>query len=84
MPRSIHADGRWRVRDLNSLNGTRVNDERLDGEWELSPSDEVHLGRTHLLFVEDMNQLPDLPTEPPPPAGEAACRSRSASARRAS
>src|ERR1700730_524970 len=24
--------GHWRVRDLNSLNGTRVNDTRLEGE----------------------------------------------------
>lgn len=55
---------RWRIRDLNSLNGTRVNDVRLDGEWELGPHDDVHLGRTHLLFVEDMNQLPDLPHQP--------------------
>src|SRR5262245_20263620 len=48
-----HADGRWRLCDLNSLNGTHVNGERLDGEWELSPGDEVHLGRTHLLYIED-------------------------------
>jgi transcriptional regulator with GAF, ATPase, and Fis domain len=53
--------GRWRLRDLNSLNGTRINGVRLDGEWELTPLDDVHVGRTHLLFVEDMAQLPDLP-----------------------
>jgi Nif-specific regulatory protein len=70
------AAGRWRLRDLTSLNGTRVNNARLDAEWELSPNDEVHLGRTHLLFVEDMDQLPELPPAPPPPAGEVAIRKR--------
>src|SRR5262245_36482623 len=66
----FHSDGRWRVRDLNSLNGTRVNREPLDGEGrELAPNDELHLGRTHLLFVEDMNQLPDLPDQAGPPEG---------------
>jgi Nif-specific regulatory protein len=61
-----HADGRWRLRDLNSLNGTRINSEALENEWELSPRDEIHLGRTHLLFVEDMAQLPDIPSSPAP------------------
>jgi Nif-specific regulatory protein len=61
-----HADGRWRLRDLNSLNGTHINCERLDSEWELSPQDEVHLGRTSLVFVEDIEQLPDLPFLPAP------------------
>ncbi len=56
-----YADGRWRLRDLNSLNGTRLNAEAVDSEWELAPRDDVHLGRTHLLFVEDMSQLPELP-----------------------
>ncbi len=56
-----HGDGAWRIRDLNSLNGSRINDQRLEGEQELEPADEVNVGRTHLLFVEDMNQLPDLP-----------------------
>src|SRR5438309_10238473 len=55
-----YADGHWRLRDLNSLNGTRVNDTVLDSEWELSPKDEIHVGRTHLVFVEDPEQLPDL------------------------
>src|SRR5436190_9482827 len=61
-----HADGRWRLRDLQSLNGTRLNGQRVDSEWELSPCDEVHVGRMHLLFVEDMDQLPPWP----PPGGE--------------
>jgi Nif-specific regulatory protein len=61
-----YADGHWRLRDLNSLNGTRINSQTLENEWELSPRDELHLGRTRLLFVEDMAQLPDLPTTPAP------------------
>jgi transcriptional regulator with GAF, ATPase, and Fis domain len=60
-----HADGRWRLRDLDSLNGTRINGEGLDSEWELSPADEINLGRTHLIFVEDMGQLPNLPDHQP-------------------
>ncbi len=59
-----YSDGKWRVRDLKSMNGTRVNDESLyESEWELSPNDEIQLGRTRLLFVEDLSQLPS----PPPP-----------------
>src|SRR5438270_612338 len=61
----VHCNGgAWRVRDLSSLNGTRVNGERLKEEVALAPGDEVHLGKTHLLFVEDMDQLPDVPTRP--------------------
>src|SRR5271167_2683846 len=42
------ADSRWHLRDLDSLNGTRLNDEPLDSEWELAPGDAVNLGRTRL------------------------------------
>jgi transcriptional regulator with GAF, ATPase, and Fis domain len=65
-----YSGGRWRLRDLNSLNGTRVNGVRLDGEWELTPQDDVYLGRTHLLFVTDMAQLPDLPQQKEEPESE--------------
>jgi Nif-specific regulatory protein len=64
-----YLDGRWRLRDLNSLNGTRLNGETVDSEWELAPGDELSAGRTRLLFVEDMGQLPDLPAHPAPQEG---------------
>src|SRR5262245_7308886 len=59
-----HADGKWRLRDLDSLNGTRVDGTAVDSEWELSPGDEVNVGRTYLLFVEDMAQLPPIEERP--------------------
>jgi Nif-specific regulatory protein len=62
----VFADGgRWRLRDLHSLNGTRVNDIRIESDRELEPRDKVQLGRTQLLFVEDMGQLPDVAAEQP-------------------
>jgi Nif-specific regulatory protein len=67
---------RWRVRDLGSLNGTRVNGERLQGERELSPRDEITTGRTSFLFVEDMNQLPDLPAQESGAEGSVAIKKR--------
>ena len=55
------ADGKWRVRDLKSLNGTRVNGKQLDAEWELTPGDQVQLGRSTLVFVTRLDELPSLP-----------------------
>ena len=57
----FYAEGQWCVRDLNSLNGTRVNGDRLEAEVSLAPGDEIFLGKAHLLFVEDMEQLPEVP-----------------------
>src|SRR5436190_1783439 len=58
--------GRWWVRDLNSLNGVRLNGDRIQRETELDPNDVIEVGHTQLLFIEDMEQLPDLPSEPAP------------------
>src|SRR5256885_11199775 len=55
----------WYVRDLSSLNGTRLNGQPVSGEQALEPRDEIGLGRTRLVFVEDMQQLPDLPKRKP-------------------
>ena len=54
-------DAHWRLRDLDSLNGTRLNGAAVEGERELAPNDEIQLGHTRFLFVEDMASLPDLP-----------------------
>ena len=64
-------DGRWCLRDLSSLNGTRLNGKPLDRERELNPRDEVGLGRSVLVFVENLSQLPDLPPAPQTPDGVA-------------
>src|SRR5712692_4757010 len=66
-----YADGRWRLRDLKSLNGTRGNDTALEGEWERSAKDAVHRGRTRLVFVDNSAQLPDLPMSPADSGGVA-------------
>jgi Nif-specific regulatory protein len=63
-----YADGCWHVRDLKSLNGTRLNDKPLEGESDLAAHDEVHLGHSRLVFVTEMSQLPNMqvvtPEEP--------------------
>jgi pSer/pThr/pTyr-binding forkhead associated (FHA) protein len=52
------ADSHWHIRDLKSLNGTRVNNLSLSTEWELSLKDEIQVGRTRFLFVDNEAQLP--------------------------
>jgi Nif-specific regulatory protein len=63
------ADGRWRLRDLSSLNGTRTNGNRIEGEVALTPGDEVNVGRSTLIFVEEMGQLPHWPAPEEPSEG---------------
>src|ERR1700733_10340044 len=52
------AEERWRLRDLKSLNGVRINDAVLDTEWELSPGDEFQIGKTRFIFVHQIEELP--------------------------
>jgi Nif-specific regulatory protein len=54
------AEDRWRLRDLNSLNGTRINGEPLDSEWELSSKDEFQIGKTRYIFVNQIEELPQV------------------------
>lgn len=55
------AEGHWRLRDLKSLNGTQINGTSLAGDWQLSAGDEFQLGRTRFVYVESLEDLPNLP-----------------------
>ncbi len=66
----FHLDSEWYIRDLGSLNGTLLNGEPIRSERVLRPLDELRLGRTRLVFVEEMSQLPDLPKGTAPTASK--------------
>src|SRR6185295_14947355 len=64
----LFADHRWYLRDLGSLNGTRLNGKTVRDDAALKPEDLVELGNTRLVFVDTLSQLPDLPRRLPAPA----------------
>jgi len=66
------AEGEWRLRDLGSLNGTHLNGEQLRTDKPLRPLDEVRVGRARFVFVEAMDQLPDVPKPSAAPTALAA------------
>ena len=48
-------NGRWTLRDLDSRNGTLLGEERIDGDWLLKPGDVIRIGRSQLVFVNNLN-----------------------------
>jgi predicted component of type VI protein secretion system len=73
-------DNRVFVRDFESTNGTRVNDQPLKGEQELRHDDQLGVGP--LLFRVDMEVSPAVskPTPMPPTAAAAASDDEAAAA----
>src|SRR5262245_3024587 len=68
----VFPDGEgWFVRDLGSLNGTHLNGEVIRRERSLRPLDELRVGRTRLVFVDELAQLPDVPRADGPKAERA-------------
>ena len=47
----VHTGGKYRVKDVGSLNGTYLNRERID-DASLSSGDEVQIGKFKLVFLE--------------------------------
>jgi len=66
----IVSDGRVRIRDVGSTNGTMVNGTPVT-ETEVQPGHRIQLGGVELLFEADemssSGELPGTPTLPPPP-----------------
>jgi sigma-B regulation protein RsbU (phosphoserine phosphatase) len=58
------ADGYFVV-DLQSKNGTEVNDRRIAGEERLAPGDVIAIGDHRLTFVDDAPAAPDEDYVPP-------------------
>ena len=52
------ADGALKIEDLGSLNGTRVNGERISAATALRRGDEIKLGETVLLVADPGDPLP--------------------------
>ena len=55
---------RWVLRDLGSLNGTYVNEQRVAGESFLTHGDQIALGNTRAVF-QDVAVAPPMPPMPP-------------------
>jgi pSer/pThr/pTyr-binding forkhead associated (FHA) protein len=56
----LFKNGYWEIRDLNSRNGIKVNEERCDSKW-LMPGDIVSIAKHHFRI----QYQPD-PSAPPP------------------
>lgn len=50
---------RWVLRDLGSLNGTFVNEQRVAGEWGLGHGDQIAMGNTRVMFLDGVSPPPD-------------------------
>lgn len=52
-----NSSGQWTVRDCGSRNGTKVNDQVINKDHVLTPSDEITIGRNKLVFVTHLSEL---------------------------
>ena len=54
------SEATWKLRDLDSRNGTSVGGTRLSSDHLLQPGDVIQIGNSHLAFVHDLSEaFPD-------------------------
>lgn len=66
-----YAEGKWYVRDLDSLNGSKINNKTFRNDQVLDFGDEVQFGRSKFMFVRSLGDLPGIPEAPSRPMEEA-------------
>ncbi len=59
--------GNWYLRDIESLNGTFLNGNRLTTDQRLKPLDMIQIGNSKYHFIVKLEDLAGLSTEPPTP-----------------
>jgi Nif-specific regulatory protein len=56
----FQSQGNWTLRDLDSRNGTLIDGQRVQHDYNLQAGDVVRIGNSHLAFVHDLSQaFPD-------------------------
>jgi Nif-specific regulatory protein len=55
------SNGRWFIRDCNTLNGTRINGKRITEPQPLADGEEIGIGDTRLLFLLDGSDRQPVP-----------------------
>jgi Nif-specific regulatory protein len=59
----FQSQGKWVLRDLDSRNGTMIDDNPVTSDYSLQAGDVVRIGNSHLAFVHDLSQaFPDSST----------------------
>lgn len=55
----FYDDGRWKLRDLGSRNGTRVRGEPISGDFALTEGRQFQIGNTFLSFTFEKDRIAD-------------------------
>jgi Nif-specific regulatory protein len=59
----FHTQGEWQLRDLDSRNGTFLDEQRLQGDHALQPGEMIQIGNSQMIYVHELAEaFPDSST----------------------